>query len=193
MKTKTLLATMTVALICSLTFSSCSDDHYYYDNPWYDYGWYDEGYDNPSNDRVAMANMIRGHWSGQTRAQFYNSYGEWVDETYDTEIEFDQYSSGAVYGRGVQYDYYNGELDLQRTFSWGVDQNGNIYITYDGDDGSSFTQVIDYDDLSLDSDYFTGTAVGDGETDYFSWQRYTYAKTRADKGQTPKSKSAKRQ
>ena len=36
--------------------------------------------------------------------------------------------------------------------------------------------IIDYDDMKLDDRTFSGVMVGNGESDEFSYTRYTYAK-----------------
>ena len=180
----------------SLTFVSCDDEHWYDDDPWYntygDDGWYNQSYNSPSNDRIDMANLLRGHWQGQTESRFYDSNNILKDEIYTTDIEFDQYMANSVYGRGIQKDYIGNTLQYSRTFSWGIDEYGNVNITYDGNNGG-FTMVIAYNNLKLDSNAFTGTMTANGETDVFSWTRYTYAKPATRVAEVATHNTAKRQ
>ena len=127
-------------------------------------------------DIVAMAQTLRGHWTGTTEAKFYDENGLLKREVYSTNIEFDQ-TDYNISGRGLQNDYIGEELKYSRRFSWYIDsKTWDIVITYDG----GFKMIISYDALSLDSKTFVGTMVGEGETDEFEYERVTYAKKALD-------------
>ena len=150
-------------------FTSCDDDPW---DPWYnhygpgygrDYNRPDGGnnYNDDELDIVAMAQTLRGHWTGTTEAKSYDENGIL---------------------RGLQNDYIGDELKYSRRFSWYIDsKTWDIVITYDGGEGEpAFKMIISYDDLSLDSKTFVGTMVGEGETDEFEYERVTYAKKALD-------------
>ena len=184
---KSLLAMLAIAALPAL-FTSCDDDPW---DPWYDhYGpGYGHDYNRPDGgnnnndelDIVAMAQTLRGHWTGTTEAKFYDENGILKREVYSTDIEFDQTDDNTS-GRGLQNDYIGDELKYSRRFSWYIDsKTWDIVITYDGGEGEpAFKMIISYDDLSLDSKTFVGTMVGEGETDEFEYERVTYAKKALD-------------
>ena len=186
MKTiKNLLAVLAIAALPAL-FTACDDDPW---DPWYnhygpgygrDYDYHGHGNGNSNDDGidiVAMAQTLRGHWTGTTVAKFYDENGILKTETYSTDIEFDQTDDNTS-GRGLQNDYIGDELKYSRRFSWYIDsKTWDIVVTYDGGEGiPAFQMIISYDDLSLDSRTFVGTMVGEGETDEFDYERVTYAK-----------------
>ena len=185
---KSLLAMLAIAALPAL-FTSCDDDPW---DPWYnhygpgygrDYNRPDGGnnYNDDELDIVAMAQTLRGHWTGTTEAKFYDENGILKREVYSTDIEFDQNDDNTS-GRGLQNDYIGEELKYSRRFSWYIDsKTWDIVITYDGGEGEpAFKMIISYDDLSLDSKTFVGTMVGEGETDEFEYERVTYAKKALD-------------
>lgn len=143
----------------------------------------DDDYRFDDDSQAALREMVqtlRGHWTGKTAARFRDSAGLLREEVYDTDVEFDLYDSNSRNGRGRQVDYFNGKVAYDRTFSWTIDpRSANIIITYDGENGRKFQMVIDYDDMKLDDHAFSGVMVGGGETDEFSYARYTYAKKAA--------------
>lgn len=169
MKKMMKLLPLALAALLTLGFTSCDTEEYYYDE--YEYNDYSDG------DLYEMANTLRGRWSGRTAARFYDENGVLRQEVYDTDIDFDLYNANAYNGRGRQLDYLEGQLVYDRTFTWRIERgSGNIIMVYDGENGKKFQMVIKYNDLKLDDHTFSGVQVGDGETDEFSYQRYTYAK-----------------
>lgn len=171
------LASIALITLLSFSFTSCDDDGYWYDD--YDNeSWWNSDYENPDDDFVLMSNYLRGHWKGTTQAKYYDENGILVNETLTTDIEFDKSNTNAIFGRGAQFDYNGSELVLSRTFSWRIDsRSGDIYMVYDGDNGSTFSMTLSYDDLYLSQNDFSGILVGNGETDTFSYTKYTYAKS----------------
>lgn len=168
MKKITQLLPIALMALFSFGFVSCTDDDDYY---------YDDDYDSEYVDLTHMAQILRGHWTGKTAARFYNEQQQLVEEVYDTDIEFDQYDSNSLSGRGRQLDYIRGELVYDRVFSWRIDRGtGDIIMIYNGENGDNFQMVIDYDDLNLTDRSFSGVQRGNGETDEFAYNRYTYAK-----------------
>lgn len=166
---KKMMKLLPIVLMALFTVSvtSCSDDNYYYEDP----------YDNSQDVLYEMAQTLRGHWTGKTAARFRDQAGQLREEVYDTDMEFDMYDFTSRNGRGRQVDYFNGEVAWDRTFSWAIDsRSGDIIITYDGENGTKFQMIIDYDDMKLDDHTFSGVMVGSGESDEFSYTRYTYAK-----------------
>ena len=181
MKRITRLLPIALIALLSFGFTSCDSDYDEWDDRWYDgwdeYSWWNSNYIDPSDDLLAMAQTLRGHWSGTTGARFYDVNNVLHEEVYDTDMEFDQYNSNSLFGRGRQKDFVGNELVLDRTFTWHIDtRTADIYIVYDGSNGQNFQMIIDYDDLHLDDHSFEGVQRGKGETDEFAYQRYTYAK-----------------
>lgn len=200
------LAMAAMAMLAIGGMASCDDDDdwYYYDYPYRDQAgdgrdngsWWNESYTDPSEDYVEMANALRGHWSGSLDATGQVD-SQTVTYHYTTDVEFDQYQTGTVYGRGRQLDYLTDEndslvLDMDRNFTWHIDtSNGNIVIVYDASGGNAaFTMTIPYESedskyggFHLDATEFFGTmfADDDSEFDDFDFQRYTFAK----KGPSP--------
>lgn len=196
-----ILSVAAVGLL-TLGFTSCDDDDDWYD-PYYNYpyandagydngSWWNKNYADPSDTYVQMANALRGHWSGSLEAIGNDSNGRTVTYNYTTDVEFDQYQQGTVFGRGRQQDYItdaqgNLQLSYDRRFTWHIDvQTGNIWITYDASNGqSNYTMVIPYEDSStkyggfhLDATQFYGSMIAEDNTelDNFDFQRYTLAK-----------------
>ena len=184
MKIITKLLPIALMTMLSFGFTSCDWEN----DPWYSgwdqNSWWNDNYANPSNDMLLMAGTLRGHWSGQTNASFYDANNILQQEVYLTDIEFDQYNANSLFGRGRQQDFLGTQLAYDRTFTWHIDvKTGDIYIVYDGNNNQTFQMVIRYNDLHLDDHRFEGVQYGQGETDEFAYQRYTYAKKMAPVGE----------
>lgn len=179
-----LVAMLPVALLTSCDPEDWDYRDYY--GGWYDdYNWYSDPFDYGTDDLTLMAQTLRGQWTGQLRADYINSDGQRTVVDYDTYMAFDQYDSRSLNGRGTEEDYLDGTLDAQENFSWYIDpRSGNIYIQFD----KGREMCIKYSDLSLDNNAFSGTITGQNVDEYddFSFQRTTYASSRAllTKGQT---------
>ena len=146
-------------------------DDFYYDR----YGWWNDSYRNPSSELLAMAQTLRGHWEGRLEARGRDADGNYGQKSYFTDIEFDQYNSNAIYGRGVQADYLSStdRNPFTRRFSWHIDSwTKAIHLDYD----NGYSMTIAWTDLDLTDNSFSGTMRGENETDRFSFRRYTLAK-----------------
>jgi hypothetical protein len=189
--TKIYMAMIAIAMV-PFTMISCGDP-WYYDDPYYhnhygpgydDYGpeyndnRYDEPYYDNNADMLAEAQCLRGHWQGTMVDEFTNDKGQRQQVQYDADIEFDQYNSNSLSGRGREIDVAGSESQ-ELVFTWFVDaQTGNIHIKYDG--GSIVVIDANSKDLGfyLDDNQFYGYMVGQNIDDviYFDLARYTYAK-----------------
>ena len=169
---KTILA-MAFLMALPFTFISCDDDDYWYEPP---RGEQPDG----SSDAIDMAQMMVGHWTGSLVAQGYDSNGILQKIAYSTDMELMQKNNDptATEGRGVQNDYINNVLQYSRNFSWSINcDSGDITIVYDAtSDADAYTMVIDYDDLYLSEQNFSGVMVGEGETDTFDFKWYSLSK-----------------
>ena len=191
MKKISTLFTMGMLVALPMTFTSCDDDHYYHERPWYeyyeDYSWRDRGdngyNENTSNNLVAEAQCLRGHWQGTIVYEYTNEQGKRETAQFNADMEFDQYdnSNNPLRGRGREIDTAGDEMQELR-FSWYVeDPTGNIYIKYDN---SGKTYVLDAasrdNGFYLDTDYFNGfmIGVGKGNDDVleFDFTRYTLSR-----------------
>ncbi|MGI6232003.1 MAG: hypothetical protein ACOYJF_04015 [Prevotella sp.] len=193
--------TFTVAFLMmgalAITFTSCGEDHYYWDY-YDDYYGGDDYNDVPSDGDedffVAMAQTLAGQWRGSMRAYEIDENGNAIDSIdFETDIEFKQYNSQSVSGTGTQWDFAPGtdSLEYQRDFTWLIDTtNGNIVITYKEVTGentyNTYTMTINYDDLNLNDRTFTGWLYSEdgGEADDFYFDRYSESRagsTRAGK------------
>lgn len=176
MKSLKTLGTMAVIVIATMFVSGCEiGNNYYGDDEFHRSSWWDDSYDYPSTDLLAMAQTLRGHWDGKLVARGQDAYGNSGKKTYYTDIEFDQYNSNAIYGRGRQVDY-EGRHDpnpFRRSFSWRIDiRTRAIIITYD----NNYTMSIAYSELHLDDNEFSGMMRGINETNKFDFRRYSLAK-----------------
>ena len=193
--------------------TSCDDPWYYgYDpcgpygpepygpNEPYGPGYDDDRYDEPYYDNdatmLAEAQCLRGHWAGTIVDEFTNEQGQREQIQYDADIEFDQYNSNSLSGRGREIDVA-GNKSQELIFTWFVDaQTGNIHIKYDG--GS--VVIIDAKSKDrgfyLDDNQFYGYMIGQNIDDviYFDLARYTYARENGTmvkaKAQTPPQAAA---
>ena len=167
---------MAFIAIATIFVSSCQvDTNYYEDNYYQRYGWWDDSYNYPSSDLVLMAQTLRGHWDGQLVARGVDANGYAGVKSNYTDIEFDQYNSNAIYGRGRQRDFEgrNDRNPFTRSFSWHIDNRTRaIVITYD----NNYTMTIAYSEFDLNDNQFIGTMRGTNETDEFNFRRYTLAK-----------------
>ncbi len=167
---------MAALAIATMMVSSCEvDNSYYEDNYYRRSSWWDDSYDYPSTDLLAMAQTLRGHWDGQLIARGVDANGNAGVKYYYTDIEFDQYNSNAIYGRGRQVDFEgrNDPNPFRRSFSWRIDTRTRaIVITYD----NNYTMSIAYRELNLNDNELTGTMRGINETNDFDFRRYTLAK-----------------
>ncbi len=170
---------MAALMAMPFMFTSCDEYHYWHDEPWYDepgYGYDDHGghgQDNDELDLVLMAQYLHANWVGDLTAS-YTENGVRHNDKFYMEMSFDQENSQATYGRGQEVSYKNNEFYKTRTFSWSLDNKGNIDLKYD--DGVQMR--IYYDDLLLSTNMFTGviTGINIEETDEFSFTKATYAK-----------------
>lgn len=189
---KMYLALIAIATM-PLMFTSCDDDPWewdyydYYGDWYYDYDWYGNAFNYGTDDLNAMAQMLRGHWTGTLRNEYTNDYGkrEYVDMYVD--FEFDQYNSRSLNGRGSEIDYVGNESQELR-FSWYIDpRSGDIHIKYDN---SGYTFVLDAransdtSGFSLSSENFSGVMEGTNNTElvYFECARTTLSKTNTEWG-----------
>ena len=175
MKSLKNIGIMAALAVATILVTSCEIDNYYEDNTYRRYSWWDDSYEYPSNDLLAMAQTLLGHWDGRFVARGVDAYGNAGTKVYYTDIEFDQYNSNAIYGRGRQVDYEgrNDPNPFSRSFSWRIDTRTRaIVITYD----NNYTMTIAYSELSLNDNAFEGVMRGANETDEFDFRRYTLAK-----------------
>ena len=167
---------MAFIAIATIFVSSCQvDTNYYEDNYYQRYSWWDDSYNYPSSDLVLMAQTLRGHWDGQLVARGVDANGYAGVKSYYTDIEFDQYNSNAIYGRGRQRDFEgrNDRNPFTRSFSWHIDNRTRaIVITYD----NNYTMTIAYSEFDLNDNQLIGTMRGTNDTDEFNFRRYTLAK-----------------
>lgn len=195
--TKFYMAMIAIAMV-PFAMTSCGDpwyygydpcDPYYYDHygpygpgepngPGYDDNRYDEPYYDNDATMLAEAQCLRGHWQGTMVDEFTNQQGQRQQVQYDADIEFDQYNSNSLSGRGREIDVAGNETQ-ELVFTWFVDaQTGNIHIKYDG--GS--VVIIDAKSTDrgfyLDDNQFYGYMIGQNIDDviYFDLARYTYAR-----------------
>jgi hypothetical protein len=192
MKRTTILCVLAIMMATPMFLTSCDDDDYWYDDGyWYDdWAWGDDYNNRPDDENVdnqdffvAMAQTLAGQWRGTLTAYAYDEDGVVVDSAYyETDMEFVQYNNQSISGTGTQWDFTPGtdNCEFQRDFTWVIDpKTGNINVSYKStnDDGSysSYTMVINYDDLSLDDRTFTGSLVSEqgDEIDDFWFDRYT--------------------
>ena len=176
MKSLKNIGMMAALAIATIFVTGCEIDNYYDDNSYRRYSWWDDSYEYPSNDLLAMAQTLRGHWDGRLVARGVDALGYAGTKVCYTDIEFDQYNSNAIYGRGRQVDYEgrNDPNPFRRSFSWRIDTRTRaIIITYDG---TGYTMTIAYSELSLNDNAFEGVMRGANETDEFDFRRYTLAK-----------------
>lgn len=192
MKRMNMLKAMLAGVLLTGAMTSCEHDDYYWSHHyWYDYydsySWRDrgdDGYnDNTSDNLVAEAQCLRGHWQGTMVYEYTNESGMRAQAQFMADMEFDQYdnSTNPLRGRGREVDTA-GEETQTLTFSWYVeDPTGDIYIKYDGT-GKTFVLDASSKDngFYLDSDYFNGCMVGVGmgndDVIDFDFTRYTYAR-----------------
>lgn len=169
------------------TFTSCEEEpwHWDYNNyweDWYDdYDWYGDSFDYGTSQLNAMAQTLRGHWTGTLRNYYYDDYGQWTYADMNVELEFDQYDSQSLNGRGREVDWVGNESQELR-FSWYIDpRTGNINIRYDN---SNYTFLLDasansdWSGFSLDSNAFSGVMEGQNNDELlvFDCTRTTLAK-----------------
>lgn len=159
---KSMLMLMAIAA-ASLAFTSCDDDPW--DEPWHDpYGWYEDynhggwgwnqgswnqgSHGSADDNLVAEAQTLVGEWYGPVTYSYIQDDGvsRGTDEFYADMIFYQSGSNAdALSGNGVEIDYVyaeGGDVADQQTlkFAWYVDNNGDIYIRYDG---SGATFVMD--------------------------------------------------
>lgn len=174
MKRLHFLLPMVLLAMLSLTFSSCEIEP---GDPYFArYEWWDDSYRNPDRMLVDMARTLRGRWQGTLVAKGLDGYGRPIQKNYLTQIEFDQYTSMAIYGRGIQSDYrsINDPNPYTRRFSWHINsRTGDIYIDYD----NNYSMIIPYKTMNLSGSGFVGEMIAHDETDDFNFQRYTLAKS----------------
>ena len=194
---------MAMIAIAMVPFAMTSCGETWYHDPYYDYydpvpppppadnyddNRYDEPYYDNNADMLAEAQCLRGHWQGTMVDEFTNKDGQREQVQYDADIEFDQYNSNSLSGRGREIDIAGNETQ-ELIFTWFVDaQTGNINIKYDG--GSVVTIDAKSTDRGfyLDDNQFYGYMIGQNISDviYFDLARYTYAR---ENGTMAKAKS----
>ncbi len=174
-RTVTLLS---IAICGMIAFTSCNEHHYWYDEGYRHHGnRYEEPYgadgDNASY-LLSMAQTLRGMWQGSLHTAYYDDNNQLVEGDYTTDIQFDQYDTNSINGRGVERDYdNNGDLVYEEAFSWYIDsKTEDIYLLFD--DSKRDMVVISF---HLDESNFYGTMKSEktGEVDEFSLKRYTLA------------------
>lgn len=185
---KRMISFSTLLLIIAMSFAltSCDDDDpwdydysdYYGD--WYDdYNWYQTPFDYGTSALNEEAQMLRGHWTGTLTDYYIDDSGNKAQAQMNADVEFDQYDSKSLNGRGVEYDYVNNDSQTLK-FSWYIDpRSGDIYIKYDS---SSNVFKLDVqattDGFYLDQNNFNGTMTrtDNNEVIDFSYTRTTLAK-----------------
>lgn len=170
------------------TLTSCDDDpwrwdYYDYYGDWYDnYDWYNDSFDYGTKELNALAQTLRGHWTGSLRNYYRDDNGQWTYADMDVDFEFDQYDSQSLNGRGREVDYVGDEWQELR-FSWYIDpRTGNINVRYDN---SGYTFLLDasaneeFAGFSLDANAFSGVMEGQNNDELlvFDCTRTTLAKT----------------
>lgn len=182
------MAMFAIAML-SMTMTSCDDDPWYdyrpnyynYYDSWYDsYDWYNESFTSGTDQLTEEAQCLRGHWEGTMIAEYTNDQtGRREQSQFYADIEFDQYDSKSLNGRGRETDTA-GEDQQELRFAWYIEpRTGDIYIKYDGS-GSIVRLDAKSKDMgfSLDDNAFYGYMVGQNIDDvyYFDLTRYTLAK-----------------
>ena len=165
-----------MAMVMAMAFTGCERDYYYYDEPWGgDYFVDPYTPDNSHDDGylISMASVLRGQWQGTITTDFYDAEGNHKRQTYNTDFQFDQYTSNTINGRGRETDFTEDGKEVYRTsFTWYIDERTeDIYLKFDDE------RVMVVTSFHLDDDSFYGTMQSsDGqETDEFNLKRYTFS------------------
>ena len=176
-------ATILLIAAMPILFTSCDDDDWdYYDyyGDWYNnYNWYTDSFDFGTSTLNAEAQCLRGHWTGTLINEYTADDGSREQAKMNADIEFDQYDSNSLNGRGREIDYVGNESQELR-FAWYIDpRNGDIYIKYDK---SGYEFRMDYNSKEegfyLDDNQFNGIANGQNNNEAlaFDLTRTTLAK-----------------
>ncbi len=164
----------------------------WFNSTYYSYGGYDYFYDvnwrdfnNSLNtiyaqNQVLMADYLcTSAWQGPMKVTYVDKDNLTKEYTCTVEYDFDRDNKDAVKGRGkeTRVNFSDGSADSEASFSWEVDNYGNIIFTFD--DG--YQMVLYYSDLSnLNNSKFEGiissNTEGYNERYTIVLQHVTYAK-----------------
>lgn len=171
----------------AFTMTSCDDDepyyrpnYYNYYDSWYDnYDWYNQPFNNGTDELTEEAQCLRGHWEGTMIADFINEQtGRREQSQFHADIEFDQYDSKSLNGRGREIDTAGDDWQELR-FTWYIEpRTGDIYIKYDGSGTILKMDAASKDyGFYLDDNAFYGYMAGQNVDDvyYIDLTRYTLA------------------
>nr|MBP7472706.1 hypothetical protein [Prevotella sp.] len=184
------IITMIALMALPLSFISCDDDDYYDDDWWYnDIGngfdgswnnqdWWNEGDENPSSDKLKMADMLAHKWTGTLIAYYYDSNNVQQRDSFEIDLDYNKVSSNAAVGTCTEYSWpiidgvtSDDEDRKINTYIWYVDDNLDINITYSNGDKCK----IDYDDLRLgdfndgEGTVFDGTMQTEYDGEYYNF------------------------
>lgn len=178
MKRKDSLKGFALMVLMAVAFAACDTAEYDYESDRDRYERWHPNNETVASRQMAMANMLRGAWRGNTEVTYIDENGLTKRDRYDTEIQFHQSEINSIYGEGVQRDYQDGSLKYSRSFVWRIDYaSSDILIEYNQTGGNTFTMRIAYRNLHLEDRSFNGLMTGTNEEDAFDYRRYGYSRT----------------
>lgn len=170
--------TLLTLAITPVMLSSCDDDDFYYS---YDTDYYDYVLD--------LSQTLNGTWTG-TLTDTWKEDGKWNEESMYVDFTFTQNTPNSKSGVGTEIDYDgNGNYSEPRYFSWYVDNNANIIVSYTA---SGYRYILNHDGnsklsgFSLSKDNFSGVME---RTDGYEFHTFNCRRATAYgvKGKTPQT------
>lgn len=136
--------------------------------------------------QVLMSSYLNGFWQGTLVMNYKDESGNSQSDTCNVTWDFELASGEKTSGRGQEIRYFTDENDTTN-FSWQVNNEGGIEMSFDNGSDDPINMLVAYNTLDLlSTTEFIGTLVGVNidETDDFSLTKVSYAKsmTRSEAG-----------
>ena len=153
-----------------ILFSSCEEDHYWYD----DYGWRRSYYgrNGGSNNNGGGSSIddegacLMGTWVGEMIYMYSDNNGNTGHARFNAEMIFKKNSSNSyTEGDGTEIDRAGNDTQTLY-FTWFIDKSGNIYIRYT-DTGKTFKLDVQSTNKGfyLDNNNFNGFMVAQADVE----------------------------
>ena len=137
-------------------------------------------YERYENQKL-MAKYLNGYWTGPMTMYYKDNMGATVSTPCTVAWDFELDAKSDISGRGLETRVIEGEGTVETAFSWMVNAQGGIELSFDGAtaDSDPIYMLVAYDHLDqLSPERFKGTAVGVNidEEDDFDLKKQSYAK-----------------